>query len=98
MACMAQTCGAVTGAFMVIGLKYGKFKKDDIEAKEKTYAKIREFKKRFIELNGSIICKELLKCDINTIKGMEEAKENEYFDLKCPKFIRNTIRILEKIC
>ena len=30
-----QTCGAVTGAFMVLGLKFGRTRADDIEAKMK---------------------------------------------------------------
>ncbi len=33
MARMGDTCGAVTGAFMAIGLKYGKAKADDYAAK-----------------------------------------------------------------
>jgi len=44
---MSQTCGAVTGAFMVLGLKYGN---DDIhnkEAKERVYRLVREFSRRF---------------------------------------------------
>ena len=32
---MQETCGAVSGAYMVLGLKYGKYKKDDNETREK---------------------------------------------------------------
>jgi C_GCAxxG_C_C family probable redox protein len=62
---MGQTCGAVTGAFMVIGLKYGKVKAEDEEAKERTYEIVREFVKRFKSLNGSIVCKDLLGYDLD---------------------------------
>ena len=31
MARMGETCGAVTGAFMLIGLKHGNVKPDDME-------------------------------------------------------------------
>ena len=31
---MGDTCGAVTGAFMAIGLQYGRTKAEDAEAKE----------------------------------------------------------------
>jgi C_GCAxxG_C_C family probable redox protein len=34
-----ETCGAVSAAFMVIGLKYGRTKAEDLEAREKTYEK-----------------------------------------------------------
>jgi len=36
MGYIGETCGAVTGAFMLIGLKYGKVKAEDNAAKEKT--------------------------------------------------------------
>ena len=38
MARMAETCGAVTGALMVIGLKHGKARPDDNDARDRTYA------------------------------------------------------------
>ncbi|MBN1213909.1 MAG: C_GCAxxG_C_C family protein [Candidatus Lokiarchaeota archaeon] len=95
MANKAQICGAIMGAFMVLGLEYGRFKEEDTEAKEKTLFKINEFKKKFVEINGTIECKKLLDCDINTKKGLEVAKNKDYFDLKCPKYIRDTVKILD---
>lgn len=47
MAAMRETCGAVTGAFRVLGLKYGKTKADDDAAKQKSYAVVREFVEKF---------------------------------------------------
>ena len=72
---MSQTCGAVTGAFMVLGLKYGN---DDIhykEAKERVYKLVREFSHRFESRNNSIICRELLGCDISNPEGIIAAKK-----------------------
>ena len=43
----AETCGAVTGAFMAIGLKYGRSKSDDDQAKEKINTLIKEFMHQF---------------------------------------------------
>jgi C_GCAxxG_C_C family probable redox protein len=77
MASMAETCGAVTGAFMVIGLKYGKTKADDEEAKKKTYVLVREFVDRFKSRNGSIVCRELLGYDISIPEGMKAVKREE---------------------
>lgn len=48
---MGETCGAVTSAFMVLGLKYGRIKAEDEETKEKTYDLVREFVKRFESRN-----------------------------------------------
>ena len=40
---MGHTCGAVTGAYMVIGLKFGAVSGQDQDAKLRTYRLVREF-------------------------------------------------------
>ena len=97
MAGMAETCGAVTGAFMVIGLKYGKIKPKDEESKRKAYSLVKEFVKKFKAKNSSIVCKKLLGCDISTSKGMQEFKDKNYINTVCPKFVKNAVEILEEI-
>ena len=94
---MAGTCGAVTGAFLVIGLKYGRIKAEDIEAKEKTYEFVLEFVKRFKSLNGSINCTELLGYDLGSPEGMKLAEEKELFTTVCPKLVQNAAEIIEQI-
>ena len=94
---MAQTCGAVTGAFMAIGLKYGAVETDDQEAKDKTYALIREFSDRFKSRHGSITCQELLGCDISKPENMEMAREQGLFKATCPDLVRDAAEILEEI-
>jgi C_GCAxxG_C_C family probable redox protein len=69
---MGETCGAVTGAFMVLSLKYGNTAIEDTQAKEKTYEKIIEFTKRFRSRVGSATCRELLGCDISTPEGRKQ--------------------------
>ncbi len=97
MGAMAETCGAVTGAFMVLGLKYGSDHASDKEAKLNTYQIVREFAKKFKERNGSIICKDLLDCDISTAEGYQAAKEKELFSTVCPKIVQDAVEILEEM-
>ncbi|MFX1387280.1 MAG: C-GCAxxG-C-C family protein [Promethearchaeota archaeon] len=94
---LGRTCGAVSGAFMVIGLKYGMGLNDNTEAKEKTYQVIREFSNRFQEIYGSEICKELLGCDINTPEGKDYYDQNEFFEKKCLQYVKNAAYILEEL-
>ncbi|MFX1257829.1 MAG: C-GCAxxG-C-C family protein [Promethearchaeota archaeon] len=94
---MGKTCGAITGAFMVIGLKYGKIKIDNDEAKEKTYELVRELVNRFKSINGSITCKKLLNFDISTPEGRALAKEKNLFTNFCPKLVNDSAEILEQI-
>ena len=94
---MALTCGAVTGAFMVIGLKYGNIDTNEKEIKEKTYGLVREFARRFEKHNGSSICRELLGCDISEPEGLRSAKENGLFTSVCPGLVQDAVGILEEM-
>ena len=94
---MQEVCGAVSGAFMVIGLKYGRYQLEDTESKDNTYGLVREFAGRFIKLHGSISCSTLLGCDITTDEGMQEAKEKNIFVEKCEKYVRDSAEILEEM-
>lgn len=74
---MAGTCGAVTGAFMILGLKYSHIEAKDEKGREKTYAQVRQFVSMFEQRNGTIICKDLLNCDINIGEELRRAREGK---------------------
>jgi C_GCAxxG_C_C family probable redox protein len=97
MARMADTCGAVTGAFMIIGLKYGKIRADDDESKEKTYSLVKEFVKRFKARNKSIICRDLLGYDVSKPEELKYVEENKIIKEKCPKFVQDAAEIIEEL-
>jgi C_GCAxxG_C_C family probable redox protein len=90
---MGETCGAVTGAFMVIGLKHGRIRAEDEETRDKAYELVAEFVDKFRSRNGSIVCRELLGCDINTPEGLALAREKNV----CPGFVRDAAEIIEEI-
>ncbi len=92
-----ETCGAVSGAFLVIGLKHGRTKAEDLEAREKTYEKILDFIDKFASKNGSTVCNELLGFDMSTPEGFQKAEDAGLFETLCPKLIQTSVEILEKI-
>ncbi len=97
MGLLGKTCGAVTGALMVIGLKYGTASIEDKAAVEKTYGLVQKFIKEFTDINGSSSCHDLLDCDISTPEGINSAMEKNLFTTLCPNFVRTSAEILEKI-
>ncbi len=93
---LQNTCGAVTGAYMVISLIHSEKTGIELLSSEKVYQLIQEFTKEFIEINSSTNCREILAYDINTEEGRAEAKENNYFITKCQKYIEDSIKLLDE--
>jgi len=94
---MGETCGAVTGAIMVVGLKFGSTTAVDLKARENAYAVVREFVHRFKGRNVSVLCRDLLDCDISTPEGMKRAKEEGIIKQSCPKFVKDAAEILDQL-
>jgi C_GCAxxG_C_C family probable redox protein len=93
MARMGETCGCVTGALMVLGLKYAAGK----DSKEKLYRIANEFADKFKKKNGSVMCRELLGYDISTDEGFNIIKEKNLVNTLCPKLVQSAAEILEEI-
>jgi C_GCAxxG_C_C family probable redox protein len=93
---LGRTCGAVTGALMVLGLRYGRNSPDQA-AKERVYAQIQEFTERFNARNSSLTCKGLLGIDISTPEGHELARKKQLFTTACPRFVRDAAEVLEEM-
>ena len=94
MGCTAETCGAVTGALMVLGLRHtqpvaGK------EAKQAIYAIASDFMARFKERSGALLCRDLLGYDISTAGGMAQARESGVMQSVCPRVVRDAAEILD---
>jgi C_GCAxxG_C_C family probable redox protein len=89
-----KTCGAVTGAYMVIGLAESKAAREGVEA---VYARVREFNERFIGLHGSTSCTELLNCDLSDPEELARARSEGIFASVCPCFVKDAVEILEKM-
>lgn len=85
-----EVCGACTGALMALGLKYG-------EIKEKSNEACVKFLDEFEKENGSIICRDLLGCDIRTEEGVKYARENNLFVEFCPKMVESAAKIVNEM-
>ena len=92
---LANTCGAVTGAFMVIDLKYASHDITDKEAKELTRSKIQDFAALFLQRNDSLMCRDILGEDISTEEGFKRGIQSGLAKEKCPKFVQDAAEILE---
>ena len=94
---MGKTCGAVSGAIMILGLAFSGPHSEQMEDREEVYAAVCEFTEKFIQEYGSTECKDLLTVDISTEKGKQEATERNLFHTLCPNFIKTSAELLESM-
>ncbi len=92
-----EVCGAVSGALMVIGLANGQTSPEQKEAKEHTYQLTRRFIAEFTDRKGSILCRDLLGCRLDTPDGLRQAREQGLFNSTCPELVADASQILSKI-
>ncbi|MBN1523910.1 MAG: C_GCAxxG_C_C family protein [Spirochaetales bacterium] len=89
-----ETCGAVTGGCMVIGLRH--FSNSDISAsREAVYTKVREFMDNFTEIHATCCCRELLGVDLMTKEGQAAFTEQDMKQQKCEVYIKDAVQLLE---
>jgi C_GCAxxG_C_C family probable redox protein len=96
MARQGDTCGAVTGAMMAIGLTHGSALADEA-AKQRVYESIWRFTDEFRARHGSTICRDLLGCDLGTEEGRKQAHASGVTKTRCPRFVGDAVDIVEKL-
>jgi C_GCAxxG_C_C family probable redox protein len=92
-----QTCGAVSGALMVLGLRYGQTQPEDRPTKEKMYEIAQEFIEEFEAREGSVLCRELLGYDVSDPQQYQVIKDRGLFTSLCPRLVEDAVEIVEQI-
>jgi len=90
---MGRECGAVTGAFLILGFKVQEASTEK-ETRFRVYDLVKEFVRLFEEKHGTIICKDLLGADVGTPEGKEKAIKDSLFRTLCPGFVKDAAQIL----
>lgn len=92
----AKTCGAVIGAYNILGLLYG----TDKETTDQSPDFIRKkfiFDEKFKEKFGSTTCKEILGLDMTNPEDAEEISEKNMFIEFCPKVCSFAVELVKEI-
>lgn len=90
-----EVCGAVAGAVMIIGLRYGQTIPDDKVSKGKCYEITSKFMEEYVNRKGSVICREILGYDVRdtVIRSKFPGRQKEV----CPKIIETAVLLLEEM-
>ncbi len=94
---MGEVCGAVTGAFMVIGLHSSMKEPDGRKAIELSYRYIQDFARKFKLRHQSIKCRELTGYDLSDPEQRATAREKGIFITLCPGFVKDAAELLEEL-
>lgn len=88
---MAKTCGAVSGAYMVLGLAFANLTREQLQQK------VNAFNEAFQSKMFSLKCEELLGVNINIGNHLQEAYDSGKIPSTCPKAVMTAIEILENM-
>jgi hypothetical protein len=70
---------------------------DGSQSHRDAFHQVREFSKKFKELNGSIVCREILGVDINDREAFREAVQKGIPQKICPKMVQDAAEIVERL-
>ena len=90
-----MACGAVTGAYIVLGVKYGHSKPNEGDKKVALVKKMFEFDSKFKEKQSSIVCEDIL--GDNIAENLEKIEKENTMQKKCPQAVNDAIDILEEM-
>ena len=90
-------CGAVSGAYLVLGLKYGLPHPGDPEGFQQMFAKVAEFSARFKTLHKELDCSRLIGLDLFCEEGRARFVRENIKATHCCSFVADTIGILEEM-
>ncbi|MGB7538832.1 MAG: C-GCAxxG-C-C family protein [Anaerolineales bacterium] len=97
LACNGYVCGAVSGAALVLGARFGFTDPAESGARERIYGKVNGMLERFQKEHGTILCRELLAIDPKNPEEWKRVREAGAFTAKCPLYVESAAKLVEDI-
>ena len=92
-----QTCGAVTGAIMALGVLAGQKHSDVAEHKQLSGKYAYKFQNAFKEEYGTTTCDELIDVNMKNPEARKKADNAGVFSEICPVFVERAVEIVFKL-
>jgi C_GCAxxG_C_C family probable redox protein len=91
-----DTCGAVTGAIMIIGLKYASVDINNEKAEAKTHDAAKRFINAFTARHNTVVCRDLIGYDLSMHHEHNSSSDTDILH-KCPTFVQDAAEMVEEI-
>jgi C_GCAxxG_C_C family probable redox protein len=90
-------CGALSGAALILGRRFGYKDPADTAGRDRVYTLVARLVDKFKTEHGTVMCSDLLGFDIRNAAKLKEARESGVFQQRCPVFVRSAGGLLEEI-
>jgi C_GCAxxG_C_C family probable redox protein len=94
---MGETCGAVTGALMALGLRYG----SAVASRKHEEKEINRYAEAFLDRikseTGAVACRDILSVDLGQPGALKIAEEKGLFEKRCTPYIGRVVRLVDDI-
>jgi len=92
---MREMCGAVSGAAMLLGLKYPHLNPSDNNPKDKNYQMVQKLAIQFKSEMGSYICADLLDIEHVPQSPVSAVRNQAYYDTRpCARYVAYTAELI----
>lgn len=92
-----ETCGAVTGAIMLLGLLKGEAVNNNDELKASAYGAVKDLTRDFVAEYKTTQCRDLIGCDLNTPEGAAKFKDEKIMETTCVGCVKKAVEIVESL-
>jgi len=92
-----SVCGALVGAIMSIGLKYGRDSLEDLNSIDVCSAKAAECYRMFKKEFGQTLCRNLINCDLSNAEDRKKYEELKLRETNCTRYVEGAARILAQL-
>jgi len=94
---LGEVCGAISGAIMALGLRYGGFDPSDQAAKDRLYAQVQQLAHQFQEQHRTLLCRGLLGLDLSIPQELQQARRERVFASQCPRYVRTATELVAEL-
>lgn len=88
-----EICGAVAGALIAVGARYGRREGEGDEAKERSYERAARVVESFRERFGTLLCRELIGVDLGEPDGREAYRRENIRYQYCVDYVTAAVRM-----
>lgn len=87
-----EMCGALAGAVIAVGLRYGRRKEEGDNAKDRSYERVGRLVDSFRLRFGTTLCRDLIPADLSRPEGRDAYRRENMKEALCVDYVKAAVR------